>query len=399
MRALLSCLLSFWGKLIWKMCLLTHILPSANILFKIGRICHSKIRSNYLEIELVFLNFLFHFWNLHQILNILKKKKMAIADVFLKKLQTVKNLVRPLSEKCRFGTTFDSQPVKVSQILAKLPSDHFYYVFSSFWRKLIWKMSFLIIGEILGVRVNTLASDVKYSVQFCENFPLPIKMQLSGNWKTISQLLFNFWDLNNVWNILKKMMVVIANVFPKLQTVKNFVISFCKNRRFGTCFDSQHVKVSRMLAKSPWEHFYHVFSSFWGKLVWKISPLVIGEILGVFVNTLTADGKYRVQYCQNLQLPIQNNFLKNEKLFLSFFWNLHQILNVLIKTIIVIANVFRKLQTLKNLVWPLSKTHRFRTPFASQHVKESQILPKSPWKRFYHVFHHSQGSWFWKCLP
>ena len=81
-----------------------------------------------------------------------------------------------------------------------------------------------------------------------------------------------------------------------------------------------------------------------------MSPLVLGEILGVFVNTLTADGKYRVQYWQNLQLPIQNNFLKNEKLFLSFFWNLHQILNVLIKTIIVIANVFRKLQTLKNLV-------------------------------------------------
>ena len=31
----------------------------------------------------------------------------------------------------------------------------------------------------------------------------------------------------------------------------------------------------------------------------------MGEIFGVYVNTLTADGKYPVQYCENLQLPIQ----------------------------------------------------------------------------------------------
>ena len=44
---------------------------------------------------------------------------------------------------------------------------------------------------------------------------------------------------------------------------------------------------------------------------------------------------------------------------------------------IVIANVFRKLQTVKDLVRPLSKKSRFRTPFDSQHVKGSQTLVKS----------------------
>ena len=34
-------------------------------------------------------------------------------------------------------------------------------------------------------------------------------------------------------------------------------------------------------------------------------PLVLAEILLVFVNTLTADDKDRVQYCENLTLPIQ----------------------------------------------------------------------------------------------
>ena len=57
--------------------------------------------------------------------------------------------------------------------------------------------------------------------------------------------------------------MVIANVFPKLRTLKNFVRPLCKKRYFETRFDSQHVKVSQILAKSPSERFYHVFSSFW----------------------------------------------------------------------------------------------------------------------------------------
>ena len=41
-------------------------------------------------------------------------------------------------------------------------------------------------------------------------------------------------------------MMVIANVFPKLQTVKILVRAFSKKRRFRKCFDSQHVKVSQI---------------------------------------------------------------------------------------------------------------------------------------------------------
>ena len=48
-----------------------------------------------------------------------------------------------------------------------------------------------------------------------------------------------------------------------------------------------------------------IFSISLGELIWKISPLVILEVVGVFVNTLTADGKYPVRLCENLQLPTQ----------------------------------------------------------------------------------------------
>ena len=55
-----------------------------------------------------FSNFFFcYFLNLHQILNILKKKMIVIATLF-RKLQTVKDLVRPLFKKQCFGNSFDN---------------------------------------------------------------------------------------------------------------------------------------------------------------------------------------------------------------------------------------------------------------------------------------------------
>ena len=58
---------------------------------------------------------------------------------------------------------------------------------------------------------------------------------------------------------------------------------------------------------------------------------------------------------------------------------------------IVIADVFAKLQTVKSLFRTPYKRHRFRACFDSQHLKASQILAKCPLERLYHVFHHSQG--------
>ena len=111
-----------------------------------------------------------------------------------------------------------------------------------------------------------------------------------------------------------------------------------------------------------------------------MSPLVLGEILGVFVNTLTADGKYPVQDCENLQLAIQMQLSQKQKTFSPFlfhFWNPDQILNIFEKKMIVIANVFPKPETGKIFVRPVSKKRRFRTRFESQLVKASEGLVKS----------------------
>ena len=81
----------------------------------------------------------------------------------------------------------------------------------------------------------------------------------------------------------------------------------------------------------------------------KMSPLLLREVLVFFFNVLTADGKYPVQDCENL--------------------NVHQILKILRKRTILIVNVFQKLETFKILVRSLFKKRSFRTPFYCQHVK------------------------------
>ena len=50
-----------------------------------------------------------------------------------------------------------------------------------------------------------------------------------------------------------------------------------------------------------------------------MSPLVLGEISGVFVKILTADDKYPVQDCENLKLPTQRQLSQKRKGFSEFF--------------------------------------------------------------------------------
>ena len=51
-----------------------------------------------------------------------------------------------------------------------------------------------------------------------------------------------------------------------------------------------------------------------------MSPLVLGEVLGVFLNTLTANDKYPVQDLENLQLAIQMQLFKKGKRVPQFFF-------------------------------------------------------------------------------
>ena len=158
--------------------MLRHGLPITSILFRIVRICRSLFKSSYLKNKKYFLPFLFHLWNLHQIWNIFKKKKIVIAHVF-PKLATVQGLVTPLTIQRRLKTSFYSQHVKRFQTLIKSSWEHFSHIFWSLWEEIIWKISTWLKFGIIGLFANTWTADYKYSVPDCENLPFPIQLQLS----------------------------------------------------------------------------------------------------------------------------------------------------------------------------------------------------------------------------
>ena len=107
------------------------------------------------------------------------------------------------------------------------------------------------------------------------------------------------------WKFSKEKKIVIGNVFPKVGTVQGLVTPLTIQHRLKTSIESQHVKRLQPLVKSSWENFYHIFWSLWRKMIWKISPWLKFEIIGLFVNTWTADCKYRVPDCENLSFLIQ----------------------------------------------------------------------------------------------
>ena len=119
------------------------------------------------------------------------------------------------------------------------------------------------------------------------------------------RILFHLWNFHQILNIFIKKKIVIANVFPKLATVQDLVTLLTIQRRIKTSFDIQHVKRFQTVVKSSWENFYHICSSMWGDMICKISPWLKVEIIGLFVNTWTADYKYPVPDCENLSFPIQ----------------------------------------------------------------------------------------------
>ena len=66
-------------------------------------------------------------------------------------------------------------------------------------------------------------------------------------------------------------------------------------------------------------HYYPLFSSLRGKLSWKKSPSVLYEILRLFLNALTADGKYSGRNMLNLLQQFQTPLYEKQKNFSGFF--------------------------------------------------------------------------------
>ena len=71
--------------------------------------------------------------------------------------------------------------------------------------------------------------------------------------------------------------------------------------------------------------------------------------------------------------------------FFMHFQNLHGICNLFKRKMTLIADVFPKLHTPKEMVRYMSKQSRFRGPFERQHGKRAQTLLQSERQHPYHI--------------
>ena len=209
------------------------------------------------------------------------------------------------------------------------------------------------------------------------------------NKKDTISFLFPFWILHQILNIFKKKKIVTAVVFPKLALVQSLVTPLTIQLRVKTSFDGEHVKRFQTLVKSSWEHFYHIFPSLWGEMIWKISPWLKFEIIRLFVNTWTAHYKYPVTDCENLSFPMQMQLSWKQKIFSRFlipFMESPSNFEHFQKKKILIANAFPKLTTVQGLVTPLTIQRGLKTSFDSQRIRRFEIVVNSSWENVYHIF-------------
>ena len=92
-------------------------------------------------------------------------------------------------KKSHFRGCFDKQYGKRAQTLLKSASQHLYQIHWSLAGKLCSKKSLLLTCEILGLLVNTLATNEKYLVLHRETLTISFLMQLPQKQNTFSQ----FW--------------------------------------------------------------------------------------------------------------------------------------------------------------------------------------------------------------
>ena len=114
------------------------------------------------------------------------------------------------------------------------------------------------------------------------------------------------------------------------------------------------------------------------------------KISRLFINTLSADGKYSLFNRDNLTQPIQMQISRKQKTFSqflsAFFKSNLNFQHFRKKKVSPIADVFPKLRTPINFVRSMSIKSRFKGSFPKQPGKGTQRLLKFAWQNLYDIY-------------
>ena len=162
-----------------------------------------------------------HFWNLHQIWNILNEKMTLIVYVF-PKLRTVKDVVTWMYKKSRCRIPFGKQHGQRSKTVLKSARQHLYHIYWSVWRKMSWKKSLSVICKIFIQFANSLTAHGKHSLVDRDNLTQPIQIDISQKIKLFPEFFPGFLKSRSTFeHFEKKKMTLIGYLFTKVRTEKD----------------------------------------------------------------------------------------------------------------------------------------------------------------------------------
>ena len=159
---------------------------------------------------------------------------------------------------------------------------------------------------------------------FCNNF----KRYYVKNGTLFLDFLLKFWNMHEIYNILKKRMSVLAYLFPKILFSKEFPTETSKRSWFRTPFGNQRVNEFQTPLKVARNNYYPFFPWISGKLSWKKTAFLWSKMLRLFANSFTADDKYSCGNMQNFRQQLQTLLSEKRKILSGFFfhfWNGHEI--------------------------------------------------------------------------
>ena len=119
------------------------------------------------------------------------------------KLETAKDVVRQMPKKFSFRRTFQKQDGRRGQPQLKSPQQHLNNIYWSLSMQLSWKKYLLVICKLLGLLVNTLTFNVKYSLLNRDNLKQQIQMHLSKKKNFFSIFFYIFEISNKLWAFSK----------------------------------------------------------------------------------------------------------------------------------------------------------------------------------------------------
>ena len=116
--------------------------------------------------------------------------------------------------------------------------------------------------KILRLFLNTLTADRKYPLLNRSNLTQAIQILLSRKQKTSCGFFSAFLKATlNFAHFQKNKMTLIADVFPKLPSLKKIIRKVSVKSRFRGPFDKKHEKRAQRPLKSGEGYLYHICSS------------------------------------------------------------------------------------------------------------------------------------------